>query len=66
MEDTDVVDGDGFPVQAYTIHIEKPIYPEKDKTKAENIEMIMNKNSQVWKEIYEKTYKIPLEYTCDK
>lgn len=66
MEDTDVMDADGFPVQAYTIHVEAPIYPKKDKNKAENIEMMMQKNSQVWKEVYEKTYKIPLTYTCDE
>lgn len=66
MEDTDVMDEDGFPVQAYTVHVGEPIYPDKEKTKAENIEMMMQKNAQVWKEIYEKTYKVPLSYTCDK
>ncbi len=66
MEDTDVMDGDGFPVQAYTVHVGAPIYPDKEKTKAENIEMMMQKNSEVWKEIYEKTYQIPLTYTCDE
>ena len=66
MEDTDVMDDDGFPVQAYTVHVGAPIYPDKEKTKAENVEMMMQKNSQVWKEIYEKTYKVPLSYTCDE
>ena len=65
MEDTDVMDGDGYPVQAYTVHVGAPIYPDKDKTKAQNIEMMMKKNTEVWKEIYEKTYKVPLTYTCD-
>lgn len=66
MEDTDVMDGDGFPVQAYTIHIEAPIYPDKNKNKAENIDMMMQKNSEIWKEIYEKTYNMPLTYACDE
>ena len=66
MEDTDVMDGDGFPVQAYAIHIEAPIYPDKDKHKAQNAEMMMEKNYQVWKEIYERVYEIPLKYTCDE
>lgn len=66
MEDTDVMDPDGFPVQAYTIHIEEPIYPKQELSRAENAEMLMKKNSEVWKEIYEKTYKIPLTYTCDE
>ncbi len=64
MEDTEVMDADGFPVQAYTVHIEKPIYPETGKTKAMNIDMMMKKNSQVWKEIYERVYGISLVYTC--
>lgn len=63
MEDTEVMDGDGFPVQAYTIHVGDPIYPDKNKTKAENAENMRRKNYEVWKEIYEKTYQIPLEYT---
>ena len=66
MEDTDVMDADGFPVQAYTVHICAPIYPDKHKNRTENIEMLMHKNYQVWKEVYEKTYGIPLIYTCEK
>jgi len=66
MEDTDVMDGDGFPVQAYTIHIGEAIYPEKDKKKSENIDMLMKENSRVWKEIYEEFYGVKLSYTCDE
>ena len=66
MEDTDVMDEDGFPVQAYTIHIEAPIYPDKDKKNPENVAMMMHKNAKVWKKIYEDTYQIPLTYTCDE
>lgn len=66
MEDTEVMDGDGFPVQAYTIHVCEPIYPDKEKTKAENIEIMRKKNEEVWKEVYEKTYGIPLTYLCDE
>ncbi|MGN1155777.1 MAG: glycosyltransferase, partial [Agathobacter sp.] len=66
MQDTDVMDADGYPVQEYTIHVAPPIYPDKDKNKAENTMMMMQKNYEVWKEIYEETYKIPLRYTCDE
>ncbi len=66
MEDTDVMDGDGFPVQAYTIHIAPPIYPEQQKSNAENAQMMLNQNYEVWKEIYEKTYQKPLTYSCDE
>lgn len=66
MEDTDVMDADGYPVQAYTVHVAPPIYPDKDKNKAENAILMMQKNYDVWKEIYEETYKTPLSYTCDE
>lgn len=66
MEDTDVMDGDGYPVQAYTIHVAPPIYPDDNKNKAENAMAMMEKNYEVWKAIYEETYGIPLSYTCDE
>ena len=66
MEDTDVLDSEGYPVQAYTIHVEKPIYPSKNKKRNENVEILMQKNYEVWKDIYEDTYKIPLKYTCEE
>lgn len=62
MEDTDVLDPDGFPVQAYTMHVLKPIYPDKNLSQKQNIEMIKDENYRVWKETYEKTYNIPLIY----
>jgi len=63
MEDTDVLDGDGYPVQAYTIHICKPIYPKENLSKQENIAYMRDENYRVWKEVYENTYGIPLTYT---
>ena len=66
MEDSDVLDDDGFFVQEYVIHIAEPIYPDASKSRNENIKYMMEKNFEVWKEIYESTYNVPLEYTCDK
>lgn len=66
MEDSDIIGDDGFPVQEYTINIEKPIYPDENLSEKENTESMKEKNYQVWKEIYEDFYKVPLEYTCDK
>ena len=63
MEDTDKLDEDGFPVQAYTVNIGEPIYPREDLNLKENTEYMKNKNFETWKEIYEDFYKIPLEYT---
>ena len=62
MRDTDRIGGDGFPIQAYTVHIMPPIYPDPSKTLRENTEEMKNKNFAVWKEVYERTYGIPLTY----
>ena len=66
MEDTEVCDGEGYPVQAYTIHVERPIYPSKNRSRNENINYMMQRNFEVWKDVYETTYGIPLKYTCEE
>ena len=63
MKDSDIMGEDGFFVQEYTIHVSKPIYPDKSLTYREQITDMMKKNYEVWKEIYEKEYEIPLSYT---
>lgn len=62
MRDSDRIGGDGFPIQAYTVHIMPAIYPDPSKTVRENTEEMKNKNFALWKEVYEKTYGIPLSY----
>ena len=66
MEDSEFKDGDGLPVQKYTINIAKPIYPDKNKSMPENVEYLIKEHNKAWKEIYEKAYGIPLTYTCDE
>ena len=66
MEDSEYKDADGLPVQKYTINIAKPIYPDKKKSLPENVEYLIKEHNKAWKEIYEKTYGIPLTYTCDE
>ncbi len=65
MEDSEFIGDDGFPVQEYIINIEKPIYPDKHLTPKQNVEMMRDKNFEVWKNIYEDFYQIPLEYNTD-
>jgi len=65
MEDSSVIDTDGFPVQEYTINIGKLIYPVEGFTRGENVEYMMNENYTCWKEIYEHTYRIPLQYETE-
>ena len=50
----------------YYINIEKPIYPDENLSDKDNIVAMREKNSAVWKQIYEDFYKIPLEYTTIK
>ncbi len=66
MEDSDIIGEDGFPVQQYIINIREPIYSDKKLTDRENTEIMKAKNFEVWKEVYEEFYKIPLEYTTEK
>ena len=65
MQDSDILGDDGFYIQEYTIHIAPAIYPDPNKSRAVNIEEMRQKNYEVWKEIYEKTYGEPLVYECD-
>ena len=63
MKDSDVMGEDGFFVQEYTIHISPPIFPEPDLPVRKQAELMMYKNYEDWKEIYETEYHIPLSYT---
>lgn len=65
MEDSDILGEDGFYVQEYTIHIGEPIYPDKNKSRAENVEEMRQKNADLWKKIYEENYKEELKYSCN-
>ncbi len=62
MKDSTIIGEDGFPVQEYTIHIDKPIYPSEGVRIGQNSEKMASENSRVWKEIYEREYGIPLRY----
>ena len=62
MKDSDIMGEDGFYVQEYTIHVAPPIYPDPDKHPTQNTEEMMKANYQIWKEIYETEYQIPLSY----
>ena len=65
MNDSDKIGGDGFPIQEYTLHFLPPIYPDESKTVKENMEIMKDKNYEMWKEVYETTYGVPLTYSCD-
>ena len=62
MEDSDVLDADGFFVQEYTVNILPAIYPDKNKSRNENMEYMKNENYNAWKKTYESFYNKKLEY----
>ena len=64
MEDSkEHFDGDGLPVQEYTVHIMKPLYKDETLPFKEAVQKMKNQNFEMCKECYEKAYGIPLEYT---
>ena len=65
MNDSDKIGADGFPIQEYTLHFLPAIYPDESKSIKENMEIMKDKNYAAWKEVYEKTYGIPLTYSCE-
>lgn len=65
MKDSDYMGEDGFYVQEYTIHIAEPIYPDPELPHRKRINDMMERNSAVWKNIYEKEYHIALSYTTE-
>ena len=62
MEDSDVLDGDGFFVQEYTIHILPAIYPDEALSNADAKEIMKKENYEAWVRTYEEFYKKPLVY----
>ena len=66
MADTDIIDPDGFPLQEYTVHVFDPIYPDENLDKKANINMMMDKNYQLWCDKYEEVYGKKVEYNTKK
>ena len=63
MQDSDIVDSDGFFVQEYTGNNLKPIFPKEELSVRQNAEFMKNENYSVWKKVYEEFYGIPLVYS---
>ena len=63
MRDSNLIGADGFPIQEYTIHVREPIYPDPSLSVSANSQLLMEKNYEVWKNIYESEYGVELRYT---
>lgn len=59
-------DEEGINIPKLTLHISKPIYPKDNLSRKENVLYLKNMAFNACKEIYEKTYNIPLSYTFDE
>ena len=62
MEDSQRLGPDGFPIQEFTVNFLKPIYPNSEISKKENIKYMKEENFKLWKECYENFYNMPLTY----
>lgn len=62
MEDSEFLDGEGFPVQKYHVNFLKPIYIDSTLSKSENLERMCKENFDEWKECYESFYGTKLAY----
>ena len=62
MEDTDTLDGDGFPVQAYTLHILPAIWPDETLPYLAAKKDMKERNYEAWVRTYEAFYGRPLVY----
>lgn len=63
MRDSEALDGDGYPVQIYSLHILPPVYPDKTLGEKVSADAMKEKNYELWKETYERVYGIPLVYS---
>ena len=62
MEDTDKIGGDGFPIQAHTVHIGECLWPDENLSAKENMQMLLEKNYQFCVDTYEKFYNTKLKF----
>ena len=65
LEDTDRLDPDGLPVQAYTLHIHPVIYPDPALSVRENSLRMCEETYARWKATYESFYDRELTYTTE-
>ena len=64
QEDTADIGKDGFPIQAMTIFVHPPIYPDTTVHPIIASQSMMDANYEAWKKTYEKFYNEKLTYLC--
>lgn len=66
MRDNTDITSDGMPIQAYTINVGAPIYPNNSLVPRENIRRMRDLDYTYCKNIYEKHYGVPVKYKTIK
>lgn len=62
LSDNQKIGKDGFQIQEYTVNFLKPIFPDTKLKIKESAEKLSLENYEMWKKVYEDTYKVPLIY----
>ena len=62
MTDDERLDGDGYPIQRFTLHIMPAIYPDKTLGEKLGAEKMKDEAYALCKAKYEEVYGIPLTY----
>lgn len=65
MKDGKKLGSDGFPIQEYTVHICRPIYPDPSLSARKNALAMAEMNFLEWKSIYESFYGTELTYLTE-
>ncbi len=65
MTDKEEFDKDGFNKKSYTVRIMPPIFTDKNLSVKENALVMMNKNYELSKKMYERMYGEKLTYLCE-
>ena len=61
MEDMEEYEDNGLPKQKLTLHIKKPIYPDKNLADKENAQNMLEQNHKACVETYERVYGVKYE-----
>lgn len=66
MTDDERLDGDGYPIQRFTLHIMPPIYPDESLGEKLGAEKMKDEAYALCKAKYEEVYGVPLTYGEDE
>ena len=66
MKDSERLDGSGYPIQRYTLHIMPPIYPNETLGEKVGATQMKDEAFALYKAKYEEVYGVPLVYAAQE